>query len=84
MRFSEFTKKEVVNISDGKCLGCVSDLLFDECQGRIQAMVIRGPARWFHCIGIDSEYIVNWDRIVRIGPDVILVEVCAEQVLRKL
>ncbi|MCD7864541.1 MAG: YlmC/YmxH family sporulation protein [Clostridiales bacterium] len=84
MRFSEFTKKEVINISDGKCLGCVSDLLFDECQGRMQALIIRGPAKWFHCIGCDSEYVVNWDRIVRVGPDVILVEVCVEQILQKI
>ena len=33
MRFSEFSKKEVVNIRDGKCLGCVHDLIFDECRG---------------------------------------------------
>lgn len=84
MRFSEFTKKEVINISDGKCLGCVSDLLFDECQGRMQALIIRGPAKWFRCIGCDSEYVVNWDRIVRVGPDVILVEVCIEKILQKI
>lgn len=84
MRFSEFEKKEVVNISDGKCLGCVSDLLFDDCKGIIEAIVIKGPAKWFHCVGFDSEYIINWDKIVRIGPDVILVEVCVDQVLKKL
>ncbi|MCD7981453.1 MAG: YlmC/YmxH family sporulation protein [Clostridiales bacterium] len=84
MRFSEFSKKEVVNISDGKCLGCVSDIQFDECRDQIQAIIIRGPAKWFHAIGCDSEYIVAWDRIVRIGPDVILVEVCVDQVLKKL
>ena len=83
MRFCEFSKKEVVNISDGKCLGCTGDLLFDECHGRIQALVIRGPAKWFGCFGCDSEYIVDWDRIVRIGPDVILVEVCADKILKK-
>ena len=84
MRFSEFSKKEVVNIKDGKCLGCVCDLLFDECQGRIEAMIIKGPAKWFHCVGYDSEYIINWGCIVRIGPDVILVDVCTDKVLKKI
>ncbi len=84
MRISEFMQKEVVNISDGKCLGCINDLIFDECQGRIKALTIRGPAKYFHCIGYDSEYVVDWEQIVRIGPDVILVEVCADRILRKL
>lgn len=84
MRFSDFSKKEVVNIRDGKCLGCVYDLVFDECRGQIQAIVLKGPARWFHCVGYDSEYVIGWECIVRIGPDVILVEVCAEKVLKKI
>lgn len=84
MRLSEFSKKEVINISDCKCLGCVSDLKFDECGGRIQALIIKGPPKWFHCVGSDSEYIIPWDKIVRIGPDVILVDVCVEQVLHRL
>ncbi|MCC8017696.1 MAG: YlmC/YmxH family sporulation protein [Lachnospiraceae bacterium] len=84
MRFCEFSKKEVVNISDGKCLGCVNDLIFDECKGQIRALVIRGPAKYFRLIGCDSEYIVDWERIVRIGPDVILVDVCVDRILHKL
>lgn len=84
MRFSDLTKKEVVNISDCKCLGCISDLVFDQCSGHISALVIRGPAKWFHYIGCDSEYIICWDKIVRIGPDVILVDVCEKDVLKKL
>lgn len=83
MRLSDFQKKEVVNISDGLCLGTVSDLIFDDCNGQICAMIIKGPAKWFHLIGCDSEYIVDWDRIIRIGPDVILVEVCVNDVLKK-
>ena len=30
MRLCEFSKKEVINVSDCKCLGCVCDLKFDE------------------------------------------------------
>lgn len=83
MRFSEFSRKEVINMSDCQCLGCVSDLLFDECGGKIHAMVIKGPPKWFRCIGCDSEYVIPWEKIVRIGPDVILVDVCAERVLQR-
>ncbi len=80
MRLSEFHNKEVVNVSDCKSLGCVDDLEFDTCTGKIYAMVIRGPAKWFGMFGRDSEYVIGWDKIVKIGPDIILVDVCLEKV----
>ena len=73
MRLCEFSKKEVINVSDCKCLGCVCDL-----------MIIKGPPKWFHLVGCDTEYVIDWKKIVRIGPDVILVDICAEKCLRKL
>lgn len=84
MRLSEFSKKEVINVCDCKCLGNVCDLKFDECSGRIEAIIIKGPPKWFHCVGFDSEYIIGWDKIVRVGPDVILVDVCVEKDLHKV
>ena len=84
MRFSEFGQKEVVNISDGKCLGCVCDIGFDPCDGKIRDIILKGPPKWFHCIGYDSEYVIPWDRIIRIGPDVILVEVCMDKILHRI
>ena len=80
MRLCEFSKKEVINVSDCKCLGCVCDLKFDECSGQICAMIIKGPPKWFHLVGCDTEYVIDWKKIVRIGPDVILVDICAENV----
>lgn len=84
MRLCEFRRKDVVNVKDCRNLGCVEDLEFDECTGKIRAMVIRGPARWFGMFGCDSEYIIGWDCIVKIGPDIILVDVCLEKVKCKM
>ena len=84
MRFSEFSRKEVINVSDCKCLGCVCDLQFDECKGHIHAIIIKGPPKWFHCIGFDIEFVIPWEKIVRVGPDVILVDVCVEKVLHRM
>lgn len=84
MRLSVFSQKEVINVSDCKCLGNVCDLEFDECCGKIHAMIIKGPPKWFHCVGYDSEYIIPWDKIVRVGPDVILVDVCLDKIRHKL
>ena len=47
--------------------------------GKIHAMVIKGPARWLGMFGRDCEYVIGWDKIVRIGPDIILVDVCLEK-----
>ena len=67
MRLCEFSKKEVINVSDCKCLGCVCDLKFDECSGQICAMIIKGPPKWFHLVGCDTEYVIDWKKIVRTG-----------------
>ena len=81
MRLCEFSRKEVINASDCRCLG---NLEFDECSGQICAMIIKGPPKWFRLVGCDTEYVIDWKKIVRIGPDVILVDICAEKCLHKL
>ena len=47
MRFCDLTEKEVINICDCKCLGNVHDLDIDECDGRIRALIVPGPGKWF-------------------------------------
>ena len=39
MRFCELQEKEVINTCDCKKLGCIIDLIFDECNGKIEAIV---------------------------------------------
>ena len=71
MRLSDFEEKEVINACDGKKLGYIADLLFDEKCGQIEAIVIpkSGKICSFFC-----EYIIPFKCICKIGPDVILVE----------
>ena len=68
------------------CIHQISDHrhIPDICSGQICAMIIKGPPKWFHLVGCDTEYVIDWKKIVRIGPDVILVDICAEKCLRKL
>ena len=40
LRLCELEAKEVINACDCKKLGYVVDLIIDECQGRIEAIVI--------------------------------------------
>ena len=81
MRFCELKEKDVINRCDCKRLGRVCDLILDECKGCITALVVPGPFRFLGLMGPDQEYIIPWNRICQIGPDIILVEVCEADVL---
>lgn len=73
-RSSELRQKEVINMSDGRRLGFVSDVEIDLENGRIEAIIIPGGGRIFGIIGKDNELVIPWDRIKKIGEDIILVE----------
>ena len=46
MRFSDLCEKEVVNVSDCRCLGNVRDLEFDKECGDIKALIIPRPGKY--------------------------------------
>lgn len=75
-------QKEVINVNDGIRLGFVSDVVVDFNGGRIEGIVIPGGRKWFGILGKRSEYVIPWDNIVKIGEDIILVEM-DERTLRK-
>ena len=73
MRFLDLCDKQVININNCCCLGHVRDLEFDECKGIIRAIIVPGPGKYMGCFGRDCEYIIPLCDIVRIGPDIVLV-----------
>ena len=73
IKISELQTKDVINISDGKKLGQVSDLELDLARGRVDAIVVPASAKLFNFFGNEDEYIIPWRNIVKIGSDVILV-----------
>lgn len=83
MRLCELREKEVINACDCKILGCVVDIVVDMCKGRVEAIIIPGPGgRMCGFLGSDSEYIIPFECIKRVGPDIILVEICEERCLK--
>ena len=56
---------------------------FEERTGRICSLIIPGPCKVFGIIGRDSEYIIPYECVKRIGADVVLVEVEASKCLHK-
>ncbi len=70
---SELRMMDVINVADGRRLGNVCDLDMDEVTGQITAVIL--PAFAGHIVGWNrrSELVITWPQIVRIGQDVILV-----------
>ena len=73
-RTSDFKQKEVININDGRRLGFVCDVEIDLEQGKVEAVVLPGVGRLFGLLGKESEFIIPWEKIVKIGEDIILVD----------
>ena len=75
MRFSELHQREVINSKDCKRLGFVSDVIFDSCTGRVEAIIVPGPGKILGMFCPSTEYVIRFCHIVRIGPDIILVDI---------
>lgn len=74
IRFCELRQKEVINMCDGRRLGCVCDAVMDKC-GHIEALIVPGQSGLLTFIKSGREIIIPWCRIIRLGDDVILVDI---------
>ena len=83
MRIFDLRQKEVINSCNCKRLGFVGDVDFSIEDGCIKAIIVPGPAQCCGLFGRSSEYIIPFDRICRIGPDIILVDINEQRALVK-
>ncbi len=74
-RAMTFKQKEVINLIDGKRLGFVQDVEADFESGKITAIIVPGNSKIFN-IGTKGDMVIPWEKIKRIGDDIILVEIC--------
>jgi len=81
--FSELRYKEIIDIHTGYRLGYACDLELDEREGCIASLVAPGRPRLFGLLGREEDYILPWKNIVRVGSDIILVEVKGDFLRRK-
>lgn len=73
-RLQNLRCKEVVNVRDGQRLGFVSDVEVDTVTGRICSLVVPGPCKFLGLVGRKDDFVIPWNCICRIGPDIILVD----------
>ena len=79
VKISDLRAREAVNIVDGRRLGLIKDIDIDLEEGRITAIILPGggcgAGKFLSFFSKEEEIIVPWDKIKKIGMDVILVEV---------
>ncbi|MDR0287268.1 MAG: YlmC/YmxH family sporulation protein [Clostridiales bacterium] len=74
-RIASFKQKEVVNINDGKRLGFVSDVDVNFEDGKLEAIIVAGAGKVLGVMGKDSELVIPYEKIDRIGEDIIIVNI---------
>ena len=76
---SELYCKEVICVRDGRRLGFITNARLELPEGRICAVIVPGPCRFFGLWGRRDDYVIPWHCIKRIGPDIVLVDVKPEE-----
>lgn len=76
--FTELKQKDVVNVRDGRRLGKPIDLILSD-MAVVEALVVPASGGFLNLLKQEKEgCLVPWGRIIRIGDDVILVDLCEE------
>ena len=78
VKFTELSCKEVICLCDGRRLGFVSDARVEMPEGRVAAIIVPGKGKLFGLLSCRNDYVIPWNCIKRIGPDIILVDVRPE------
>ena len=70
MHLSELQLKEIINISNGKRVGIIVDVIVSN-DGKIEKLILEEKrGRKF----TKEEFIVTWNQIIKVGDDIILVD----------
>ena len=82
--FLELKAKQVINTVDGKCLGHITDIVFDVVCAKALGFVVPQPNQGF--LGLfrgGKDIFIPFDCVCKIGVDVILVELYIDEKLNK-
>ena len=82
LTYNELSKKDVINIADGRCLGRITNIKLKFPDGRLIGIYVPGRRRrGIFCLFDRSENFIDESRVIKIGGDVILVDVSCNNYL---
>jgi YlmC/YmxH family sporulation protein len=82
MTFVDLKQKEVINCNDCMRIGCVADIDFNPESGQICGFIVPASTGLFS-FGKCIKYYIRFCDVVRIGPDIMLVDVCLDKAVMK-
>lgn len=71
MYLSELQKKEIIDINSGKRIGIIIDIVVSQ-EGTIKSLIVE--ERRIKRFTANEERTINWQQIVKIGDDIILID----------
>lgn len=74
MKLSEISSKDVINDEDGVKLGKIVDAEIDVATGKIVSVTIYRGFKFFNVFGSKDNVQIPWNKIIKIGNDVVIVE----------
>jgi len=75
IKISDLRMREVINVNNGKKLGLIKDIEIDLDAGRVKSVVLPGNSRILGFFGRNDDVVVPWQKIRKLGMDVILVDI---------
>lgn len=76
LSFLDLKEREIINVYDGKKLGRVIDIVFNNETGVVRGIIVPGDKKMFHRV---DDVFIPIEKIKRIGNDVILVGIQREE-----
>ena len=80
LTYNQLKKRDVINVVDGKCLGRIVDMKLRFPQGVLQGVFVPGKKKGLlSCVFDKSSIYIDESRIIKIGGDVILVNLSSDR-----
>lgn len=73
LKVSDLRDKEVINLYNGQRMGYISDFEVDLEKGTLTGIVLAGENKVMSFFSKASDTFIQWNKIVKIGNDTILV-----------
>ena len=74
VKFTDLRCKEVITVCNGQRLGFVCDVRIELPEGQVVAIIVPGPCRFWGLFGRRDDYVIPWQCVKKIGPDIVLVD----------